>query len=111
MPINNEGDNLCRATDVPNNKDSIGKYYRHAIKFNNINGSMQIRTSMDIEKLKQDGSAFHTYLQEKRVYNNTAQLGTEEGVTLGWMHQAHPAFCYREDIKERLREFMGEDHK
>jgi hypothetical protein len=27
------------------------------------------------------------------------------------MHQAHPVFCYREDIKERLIELMGEDHK
>jgi hypothetical protein len=62
MHINNEGDNLCRATDVSNTKDGIGKYYRHIIKFNNINGSMRIRTSMDIGKLKQAGSAFHTYL-------------------------------------------------
>jgi hypothetical protein len=30
---------------------------------------------------------------------------------LGWLHQAHPEFCYREDIKERLRELMGEEHK
>jgi hypothetical protein len=83
MPINNEGDNLCRATYVPNTKDDIGKYYRHIIKFNNINGSMRIRTPMDIGK----------------------------GVTLGWIHQAHPAFCFREDIKERLRELMGDEHK
>jgi hypothetical protein len=63
---------------------------------------MQIRTSMDIGKLKEARSAFHMYLQAKRVYINKAQLGTEEGVvTLEWMHQAHPAFCYREDIKER----------
>jgi hypothetical protein len=54
-PINNEGDNLCRATDVPNTKNGIRKYYRHVIKFNNSNGSMRIRTSMDIVKLKQAG--------------------------------------------------------
>jgi hypothetical protein len=68
-------------------------------------------TSMGIRKLKQAGSAFHMYLQAKRVYINKAQLGTEEGVTLGWMHQAHPAFCFQEDIKERLRELMGDEHK
>jgi hypothetical protein len=62
MPINNEGGNLCRAADVPNTKDGIGKYYRHVIKCNNINGSIRIRTSMDIGKLKQAGSAFHMYL-------------------------------------------------
>jgi hypothetical protein len=103
MPIHNEGDNICRATDVPNTKEGIGKYYRHVIKFNNINGSMRIGTSMNIGKLKQAGSAFRMYLQAKRVCINKAQLVTEEGVTLGWMHQAHPAFCFWEDIKERLR--------
>jgi hypothetical protein len=45
------------------------------------------------------------------VYINNAQLGTEERVTLVWIHQAHPAFCYREDIKEQLREMMGDEHK
>jgi hypothetical protein len=72
---------------------------------------MRIRKSMDIGKLKQAGSAFRMYLQSKRVYINKAQLGIEEGVALGWLHQAHPSFCYREDIKERLRELMGEEHK
>jgi hypothetical protein len=51
------------------------------------------------------------YLQAKRVYINKAQLGAEEGVTLGWMHQAHPVFCFWEEIKERLRELMGDEHK
>jgi hypothetical protein len=111
LPLSKEGNNICRAADVPNTKDGIINYYRHVIKFNNINGSMRIRTSMDIGRLKQAGSAFRMYLQSKRVYINKAQLGIEEGVTLGWLHQAHPAFCYREDIKERLKELMGEEHK
>jgi hypothetical protein len=95
LPLSKEGNNICRATDVLNTKDGIGNYYRHVIKFNNINGSMRIRTSMDIGRLKQAGSAFRMYLQSKRVYINKSQLGIEEGVTLGWLHQAHPAFCYR----------------
>jgi hypothetical protein len=66
---------------------------------------------MDIGRLKQAGSDFRMYLQSKRVYINKAQLGIEEGVSLGWLHQAHPAFCYRGDIKERLKELMGEEHK
>jgi hypothetical protein len=111
LPLIKEGNNICRAEDVPNTKDGIGNHYRHMIKFKNINGSMRIRTSMDIRKLKQAGSAFRVYLQSKRVYINKAQLGIKEGVTLGWLHQTHPAFCYREDIKERLRELMGEEHK
>jgi hypothetical protein len=64
---------------VPNTKDGIGNYYRHVLKFNNINGSMSIRTSMDIGRLKQAGSAFRMYLQSKIVYINKAQLGIEEG--------------------------------
>jgi hypothetical protein len=40
------------------------------------------------------------YLQAKRVYINAAQLGNEEELTLVWMHQTHPAFWIREDIKE-----------
>jgi hypothetical protein len=92
LPLSKEGNNICRAADVPNMKDGIGNYYRHVIKFNNINGSMRIRTSIDIGRLKQEGSAFRMYLQSKRVYINKAQLGIEEGVTLGWLHQAHPAF-------------------
>jgi hypothetical protein len=111
LPLSKEGNNICRAADVPNTKDGIINYYRHVIKFNNINGSMRIRPSMDIGKLKQAGSAFRMYLQSKRVYINKSQLGIEEGVTLGWLHQAYPAFCYREDIKERLRELMGEENK
>jgi hypothetical protein len=111
MTIHNEGGNLCRATDVPNTKEGIRKYYRHVIKFNNINGSMRIRTSMDIKKIKQAGSAFRMYLQAKRVYINKAQLGTEEVLTLGRMHQEHPAFCFWEDIKERPKELMGDEHK
>jgi hypothetical protein len=111
LPLSKEGNNIFRAADVPNTKDGIGNYYRHVIKFNNINVSMRIRTSMDIGRLKQAGSAFRMYLQSKRVYINKAQLGIEAGVTLGWLHQAHPSFCYREDIKERLKELMGEEHK
>jgi hypothetical protein len=77
MPIHNEGDSLYRETDISNTKEGIGKYYRHAIKFNNINGSMLIRTSIDIGKLKQAGSVFRMYLQAKRVYINKTQLVTE----------------------------------
>jgi hypothetical protein len=111
LPLIKEGNNICRAADVPNTKEGIGHYYRHVIKFNNINGSMRIRTSMDIGRLKQAGSAFRMYLQSKREYINKAQLGIGEGVTMGWMHQAHSEFFYREDIKERLKELMGEEHK
>jgi hypothetical protein len=99
LPLSKKGNNICRAADVPNTNDGIGNYYQHVIKFNNINGSMRIRTSMDIGRLQQAGSAFRMYLQSKRVYINKAQLGIEEGVTLGWLHQAHPAFLLQGGYK------------
>jgi hypothetical protein len=75
LPLSKEGNNICRAEDVPNTKDGIRNYYRHVIKFNNSNGSMRIRTSMDIGRLKQAGSAFWMYFQSKRAYINKGQLG------------------------------------
>jgi hypothetical protein len=72
LPLNKEGNNICRAADVLNTKDGIGNYYRHVIKFNNMNGSTRIRTLMDIGKLKQAGSAFQMFLQSKRVSINKA---------------------------------------
>jgi hypothetical protein len=44
------------------------------------------------------------------VYINRAQLVAEEGVNLGWTNQAHPDFCYWEDIKQRLIELIGEEY-
>jgi hypothetical protein len=55
--------------------------------------------------------AFHLYLKNNRVYINKAQLGEEDGTTLGWTRKAYPAFCYRGDMKEALRNMMGEEFK
>jgi hypothetical protein len=77
MPLSGIGNNLCYAADVPNSKEGIEGYYRHAIKFNNVNGTMRIRILLDIGKLKRPRTAFHHYLDDKRVYINNAQLGTE----------------------------------
>jgi hypothetical protein len=54
---------------------------------------------------------FHVYLENQRVYINKAQLGEEDGITLGWKLKAHPAFCYRDDMKESLSKMMGEEFK
>jgi hypothetical protein len=45
------------------------------------------------------------------VYINKAQLGEEDGITFGWAWKAHPAFCYRDDMKEPLYNIMGEEFK
>jgi hypothetical protein len=45
------------------------------------------------------------------VYINKAQLGEEEGITLGWILKAHPEFCFRDDMKDALCNMMGETFK
>jgi hypothetical protein len=107
MPLSGIGNNLCYATDIPNSKEGIEGYYRHAVKFNNVNGKMRIRTSLDIVKLKRPGTAFHRYLEEKQVYINKAQLRTEEGLSLGWIHKAHPEFTFCDGMKEQLQAMMN----
>jgi hypothetical protein len=77
MPLSGISNNLCYAADIPNSKEGFNGYYRHAIKSNNVNGTMRIRTSLDIDKLKRPGTSFRHYLEDKRVYINKAQLGTE----------------------------------
>jgi hypothetical protein len=67
MPLGGIGNNLCYAADIPSSKEEIEGYYRHAIKFNNINGTMRIRTSLDIGKLKRLGTSFNRYLNGKKV--------------------------------------------
>jgi hypothetical protein len=85
IPLSGIGNNLCYPADIPNSKEGIEGYYRHAIKFNNVNGTMRIHTSLDIGKLKRPGTSFRRYLDDKRVYINKSQLGTEEGLSLGWI--------------------------
>jgi hypothetical protein len=45
------------------------------------------------------------------VQINSAQLGVEEGVTMGWCWKSHPAFGYRDEMKSRLKLVMGKAHK
>jgi hypothetical protein len=102
---------MCYAADVPNTKEGIEGYYRHVVKFNNVNGTMRIRNSLDIDKLKRLGMTFRLYLDTKRVYINNAQLGTEEGLSLGWIDKSHPAFAFRDGMKEQLQAMMRKNFK
>jgi hypothetical protein len=99
--------NPCYAADIPNSKKGIEGYYRHTIKFNNVNGKMRICTSLDIGKLKRLGTSFRRYLDDTIVYINKAQLGTEGGLSLGWIHKAHPAFAFQDGKKEQLQAMMN----
>jgi hypothetical protein len=61
--------------------------------------------------LKKRNSPFQNYLDDNHVYIDNAQLGDEEGIALGWIFRAHPAFGFRDDIKERLIAMMTKDDK
>jgi hypothetical protein len=77
------GNNLCIEADIPNSKSGIEQYFRHDVKFNNINGKLRIRTSQDIGELNSGRSKLRMYIEQHRVYINNAQLGEEDGINLG----------------------------
>jgi hypothetical protein len=111
LPLSGNGNNLCISAVVPNTKDVIEQYFRHEVKFHNVNGKLRIHASKDIGQLKRGRSTFRVYLENQWVYINKAQLGEEEDITLGWILKAHPAFCFRYDMKEDLYNMMGEAFK
>jgi hypothetical protein len=51
-------------------------------------------------------STFKEYLMKYRVYINNAQLGPEEAVLLGWISGSHPAFSYRDNMREAIQNQM-----
>jgi hypothetical protein len=110
-PLSGIGNNLCISADVPNKKVGIEQYFRHEVKFNNVNDKLRILATKDTRQLKRGRSKFRVYLENQRVYINKAQLGEEEGITLGWIFKAHPAFCFRDDMKDALYNMMGETFK
>jgi hypothetical protein len=75
LPLSGIGNNLCISADVPNIKDEIEQYFRHEVKFNNVNGTLMIRLSKDIGQLKRGRSKFQVYVENQKVYINKAQLG------------------------------------
>jgi hypothetical protein len=99
-PLSGIGNNLCISADVPNTKVGIEQYFRHEVKFNNVNGKLRIWASKDTGQLKRGRSKFRVYLENQRVYINKAHLGEEEGITLGWILKAHPAFCFRDYMND-----------
>jgi hypothetical protein len=48
LPLSGIGNNLCISTDVPNTKDGIEQYFRHKVKFNNVNCKLRIGASKNI---------------------------------------------------------------
>jgi hypothetical protein len=111
LPLSGNGNNLCISATVPRTKDGIEQYFFHEVKFINVNCKLRIRASKDIGQLKRGRSKFRVYLENQRVYIDKAQLGEEEGITLGWILKAHPAFFFRYDMKESLYNMVGVPQK
>jgi hypothetical protein len=111
LPLSGSGNNLCISADVPNTKVGIQQYFHHVVKFNNVNGKLRIHATKEIGQLKRGRSKFRVYLENQRVYINKSQLGKEEGITIGWIFEAHPEFCFRDDMKDALCNTMGETFK
>jgi hypothetical protein len=103
--------NLCIPADVPNTKEGIQKSFPHIVLLNNVAGSIKIRTKFSILQLKHPSSNFRQYLNKERVHMNSAQLGFEEGVTMGWCWKSHPALGYRDEMKSRLQLMMGKEYE
>jgi hypothetical protein len=76
------------------------------VSVNNVAGSIKIQTKFSISQLKHQSSTFHQYINKERLHINSAQLGVEEGVTMGWCWKSHPAFGYRDEMKSRLKLMM-----
>jgi hypothetical protein len=111
LPLVGQDNNLCIPADVPNSKDGILKYFRHRVSVNNVASSIKTQTKFSISQLKHPSSTFRQYLNKERVHINSAQLGVEEGFTMGWCWKSHPAFGYRDEIKSRLKLMMGKAHE
>jgi hypothetical protein len=81
------------------------------VSVNNVAGSIKIQTKFSISQLKHPSSTFFQYLSKERVHINSAQLGVDEGVTMGWCWKSHPAFGYRDEMKSCLELMMGKAHE
>jgi hypothetical protein len=111
LPLGGQDNNLCIPADVPNTKESIQKYFHHRVLVNNVAGSIKIQTKFSISQLKHPSSTFLQYLNKEIFHINSAQLGVEEGVTMGWCWKSHPACGYRDKMKSSLKLMMGQEHE
>jgi hypothetical protein len=111
LSLENQDNNLCILEDVPNSKEGVHKYFQHMVSASNFSGSIKIQTKFSNSQLKHPSSTFLQYLKKERVNINSAQLGVEEGVTMGWCWRSHPSFGYKDEMKSRLKLIMGKAHK
>jgi hypothetical protein len=105
-PIYSDRNPLSRPQDVPNSKDAITVYYRHRLAGNNVTGKMKIQSLSTIAQLKHATSNCKEYVMKDRVHINNAQLGPEEAVVLGWILGSHPAFSFRDNMRDAIKNQM-----
>jgi hypothetical protein len=67
---------------------------------------MRIQSTSTIEQMKHVTSSFKQYLIKDGVHINNAHLGEEEAVVLGWISGSHPAFSFRDSIREAIKDQM-----
>jgi hypothetical protein len=67
---------------------------------------MRIQSSSTIAQMKHATSSLKQYLLKDPVHINNAQLGPEEAVVLGWIPRSHPAFSFRDSMREAIKEHM-----
>jgi hypothetical protein len=106
LPLYGDVHPISRPQDVPNSKDAITVYYRHRLAGNNVSGKMKIQSTSTIAQMKHATLTFKKYLIKDRVHINNAQLGPEEAVVLGWIPGSHPAFSFRDNIREAIKDQM-----
>jgi hypothetical protein len=65
---------------------------------------MRIQSTSTIAQMKHATLSFKQYLLKDRVHINNTQLGPEEAVLLGWIQGSHPAFCFRDSMREAIKD-------
>jgi hypothetical protein len=101
-----DGYPIRKPQDVLNSKDAIKVYYRHRLAGNNVSGKMRIQSTSMIAQTKHATLSIKQYLVKDRVHINKAQMGPEEAVVLGWIPGSHPAFSFRDNMRETIKDQM-----
>jgi hypothetical protein len=104
LPLYGDGNPISKPQDVPNSKDAITVYYRHRLAGNNVSGKKKIQSTSTIAQMKHAKSTFKQYLMKDRVHINDAQLGPEEAVVICWITGYHPAFSFRDNMREAIKD-------
>jgi hypothetical protein len=106
LPLYGDGNPISKPQDVPNSKDVIMVYYGHRLAGNNVSGKMRIQLTSTIAQMKHATSLFKQPFIRDRLHINNAQLGPEESVVLGWIPGSHPAFSFRDSMREAIQDQM-----